>query len=256
MAPEKRPSNSTQANMSVDLDELKALQQEGLTVGVVPPDGSLRTRLEIDDFIQDNDLTNLFIISLGLLMNEPWTTDRPFSYFQIASIHGRPYELWNSIGAPRLPKGTPVEKRYNPQSGYASHSSILFPTWNRAYILMFEQALYVRVADLAERYPEPFRSRYRRAARRFAMPYWDPLRPRQKMKNVHGHYFYRTGLPLVCVIPTVMVRTPERPDTLVPVRNPLYQYIFPPTRPGCGEPELAWESLNVSAKCTENRVVC
>ena len=232
--------------MAVNVEELRALQQEGLTVGVVPTNGSLRTRLEIDDFIRDNDLTNLFIISLGLLMNEPWTTDHPFSYFQMCGIHGKPYELWNSIGPPRLSKES--GKAYNLQSGYCSHSSVLFPTWHRAYMMMFEQALYIRVHDLAERYPEPYRSRYRKAAKRFALPYWDPFRPRQKVRNVHGFYFYRTGLPFILIIPTVMIRTPEQPETLVPVRNPLYQYNFPAHKPG-NEPKLTWETLNVSKAC-------
>ena len=31
-------------------------QAQGLTVGVVPPDGSVQPRLEVDDFIQDANL--------------------------------------------------------------------------------------------------------------------------------------------------------------------------------------------------------
>lgn len=52
----------------------------------------------------------------------------PMSYFQIASIHGLPYTRWPGEG-----KGTDVAEK-----GYCSHGSVLFPTWHRPYVSLFE----------------------------------------------------------------------------------------------------------------------
>lgn len=238
--------------MAVNIEELKALQKEGLTAGVVAPDGSLRTRLEIDDFVRDDDVTNLFIISLSLLMSEPWTAAHPFSYFQLAGVHGRPHAPWDGVGSssPTTPSSSSPDTEVLPSETTAGCCCAHGPvpsasSWRRAHLAAFEQALCVKMHDSADRYPEPFRTRYRAAAARFALPYWDPLRARRKVRNVHGHYFYRAGLPVVVTLPTVMVRTPELPAARVPVRNPLYQYNFPVHCTPEHEPQLAWAALNV-----------
>jgi hypothetical protein len=46
------------------------------------------------------------------------------SYFRICGIHGRPYVKWNdSVDAP---------------GGYCVHGTVLFPTWHRPYVALFE----------------------------------------------------------------------------------------------------------------------
>ena len=71
---------------SINAIQLDVRQAQGSTVGVVPPDGSVQPRLEIDDFIQDVDLVNLYLLALQELMQQ----DRkmPFPYFQSAGAHG------------------------------------------------------------------------------------------------------------------------------------------------------------------------
>lgn len=53
------------------------------------------------------------------------------SFFQIGGIHGLPYIPWdNATGADFDP---------NTQwGGYCTHGSVLFPTWHRPYVMLFE----------------------------------------------------------------------------------------------------------------------
>ncbi len=40
-------------------------------------------------------------------------------------IHGRPFVAWDGVNGPY-------------EKGYCTHSSILFPTWHRPYLALFE----------------------------------------------------------------------------------------------------------------------
>jgi hypothetical protein len=44
-------------------------------------------------------------------------------------IHGRPYTAWDSVTGPG---------GYTQATGYCTHNSILFPTWHRPYLALFE----------------------------------------------------------------------------------------------------------------------
>jgi tyrosinase len=69
--------------MSVDVDALKTAQSRGLTVGVVPPNGSQALRLEIDDLIQDEDLANLYFLALEAFQSDE-VSSQAFSYFEVS----------------------------------------------------------------------------------------------------------------------------------------------------------------------------
>jgi tyrosinase len=143
--------------MAVDIKGLQQAHEDGLTAGVVHANGALRTRLEIDEFIKQKDMANLYILALiNLQKMESWR-DR-FSWFQIAGehlqarngaakigltstgIHGKPFVPWDNVHPDKTtiiwdyldrdPEGRP---RFQPNhtSGYCSHSSNLFPTWHR-----------------------------------------------------------------------------------------------------------------------------
>ncbi len=47
-------------------------------------------------------------------------------------IHGRPYTLWNNVNG-----------QFN-YTGYCTHDSILFPTWHRPYLALFEVRVHPR----------------------------------------------------------------------------------------------------------------
>lgn len=55
--------------------------------------------------------------------------EEPVSYFQIGGIHGLPYVRWNGADI----SGEAVES-----IGYCTHGSVLFPTWHRPYVSLFE----------------------------------------------------------------------------------------------------------------------
>jgi tyrosinase len=70
------------------------------------------------------DMMNIYLLGLQRMQSLP-KTDR-LSWFQIAGIHGRPYAPWDNV-------------RGNGNSGgYCTHSSILFLTWHRPYLALFE----------------------------------------------------------------------------------------------------------------------
>lgn len=120
--------------MSVDIDALKAAQARGLTVGVVPrAGGKPALRLEIDDFIQDTELANLYFLALEALMSAKGH-EKPFSYHEICGIHGQPYRAWDGVTSANFEQ----TGRTNSSSGYCSHGSVIFPTWHRAYLAMYE----------------------------------------------------------------------------------------------------------------------
>ncbi|KEZ46437.1 Tyrosinase [Scedosporium apiospermum] len=124
--------------------------------------GSLPLRREIRD-LEANfpEQFSLFILAFKALQAKDKTD--PTSYYQIAGIHGMPYKVWNNArGLSNFDFG-----------GYCTHSSILFLTWHRPYLALFEQALYAAAQGIAARYPENVRSRYVEAAKQLRLPFFD-----------------------------------------------------------------------------------
>ena len=52
------------------------------------------------------------------------------SYFQIGGIHGLPYIAWDAENS------NPVSE--DGWQGYCVHGSVLFPTWHRPYMMLYE----------------------------------------------------------------------------------------------------------------------
>lgn len=125
----------------------------------------------------------------------------PRSYFQIAGIHGAPFRYRTEVDRlrEREAKGgdeqdsNDKKDKYRYWPGYCHHGNVLFPTWHRAFLLHFEDAL---------RHFEPD----------VAIPYWD-----ETCEGTLAH-----GLPRVLT---------DRHYTFVgdeePSRNPLYSYVMP-----------------------------
>jgi len=62
------------------------------------------------------------------------TQDATKSFFQVAGIHGLPYIPWDDA------TGEPFDP--NTQwGGYCTHGSVLFPTWHRPYVMLYEVGL-------------------------------------------------------------------------------------------------------------------
>ncbi|EFQ32588.1 hypothetical protein CGRA01v4_09590 [Colletotrichum graminicola] len=200
--------------MSVDVNALKSAQARGLTVGVIPKGVGKPLRLEIDDFLQDVELANLYFLALEAFMSKK-LSESPFSYYEICGIHGQPWRAWDGVKSAEFgfSAGSP-----DPQSGYCSHGSVIFPTWHRVYVAQFEQALYLHAAEIAPKL------KAQAALDRFRIPYFDPFLPRQKLVTED---IYTYGIPVIFLLPHIQVRRPESPSSWVSMANPLYQFKFP-----------------------------
>src|SRR4051812_37366861 len=108
-----------------------AISFAGVQQGLGPARGQVPLRKEIRTLIQDPIQFNLFVLALQRFYQQPQTSDT--SYYGISGIHGRPYKVWNNVfGA----QGT------NPNAGYCTHSDVLFPSWHRPYLALYEQMIW------------------------------------------------------------------------------------------------------------------
>ncbi|KAF2466428.1 Di-copper centre-containing protein [Lindgomyces ingoldianus] len=168
------------------------------------PNGSLPLRREIRD-LQANfkDQFNLYLLGLVDLQKKP--VKELLSYYQLAGIHGEPYVAWNGVtGNPNARFG-----------GYCTHSSILFLTWHRPYLALYEQALYASVQKVAGQFAEPLRTRYLAAAKDFRLPYWD-----WAARITRG----TSAFPAAVSSSTIKVIDVDGVEK--PINNPLYSFRF------------------------------
>ncbi|KAI3343114.1 hypothetical protein F4824DRAFT_485829 [Ustulina deusta] len=124
-------------------------------------DDQPQPRLEIRDLQKNHDQWNLYLLALSWMQYT--SQDSPFSWYQIAGIHGAPGLTWGNV--------TPLPG--NDNIGYCHHVSILFPTWHRPYLVLYEQTLYNIVQFIASLWPPKDLDRVQDAAKRFRIPYWD-----------------------------------------------------------------------------------
>jgi len=87
----------------------------------------------------------------------------PLSYFGICGIHGLPYEPWASspdvsepenkvtIGSEDWLDGSNGDKPPQTRKGYCTHGNVLFPTWHRPYVALYEVCTVVS-KDVANTY--------------------------------------------------------------------------------------------------------
>ncbi|KAI0553589.1 Di-copper centre-containing protein [Xylaria curta] len=175
-------------------------------VGSLPlVDGQPQPRLEIRDLEKDKDQWNLYILALSWMQYTP--QDSPFSWYQIAGIHGAPGLTWGNV-AP-LPG--------NDNIGYCHHVSILFPTWHRPYLVLYEQTLYNIVQYIASLWPPQELDRVQKAARKFRIPYWDWAAAPPTGESV---------LPLSISGSSIM--NVSGPNGIQSIANPLFSFAFRP----------------------------
>ncbi|KAK3337241.1 hypothetical protein B0T19DRAFT_481606 [Cercophora scortea] len=139
-----------------------AQQQQQPLVVVRGGGGGVQLRQEIRQLEQNQDQWTLYILGLSLMQFTDQTS--PTSWYGITGIHGIPHKTWGGVGP------TPG----NEDTGYCTHSSVLFPTWHRPYLALYEQVLYSTIQMIATWWPEgEARQRYMEAAATFRIPYWD-----------------------------------------------------------------------------------
>jgi tyrosinase len=119
--------------------------QGGETKGAVAPN-----RLEINDLIkpENHDMFSLYIQALSKPLFRLYLTSNqhidlqtaamfdasqsdPVSHFGIGGIHGLPYARWEGSGDTNPVPGSQL-------GGYCTHGTVLFPTWHRPYVALYE----------------------------------------------------------------------------------------------------------------------
>ncbi|KAJ4858276.1 common central domain of tyrosinase domain-containing protein [Trichoderma breve] len=167
--------------------------------------GSIPLRLEVRDMKADKRKWDLFILALSMFQSV--SQDDPLSYYQVAGIHGVPFVTWNDVGPAAGAS----------QSGYCPHSSVLFPTWHRPYLALYEQELF-KLADAISRMFSNVTERllYMQAASDFRIPYWDWASPAPPGQSHFPDVFWNSTM------------AQYGPNGVQVIRNPLYSYSFHP----------------------------
>ncbi|PTB62590.1 Di-copper centre-containing protein [Trichoderma citrinoviride] len=167
--------------------------------------GSTPLRLEIRDVKADKYRWDLYILALSMFQSV--SQDDPLSYYQVAGIHGVPFVTWNGVGPAAGAS----------QSGYCPHSSVLFPTWHRPYLALYEQELHKLAGAIADMFANATeRSLYKQAASDFRIPYWDWASPAPEGQSHFPDVFWNS----------TMIQ--YGPNGVQVIRNPLYSYSFHP----------------------------
>ncbi|KAI1300345.1 hypothetical protein F5Y03DRAFT_386082 [Xylaria venustula] len=179
--------------------------QSSIVASLPLVDGQPQPRLEIRELEKNDDQWNLYLLALSWMQYT--SQDSPFSWYQIAGIHGAPGLTWGNVSP--LPG--------NDNIGYCHHVSILFPTWHRPYLVLYEQTLYNIVQFIASLWPPEELDRVQDAAKRFRIPYWDWAAAPPLGESV---------LPLsIGGSSTVNV---SGPNGMQSISNPLFSFTFKP----------------------------
>ncbi|EWC44962.1 hypothetical protein DRE_01021 [Drechslerella stenobrocha 248] len=132
----------------------------GVQQGLGPAQGQVPLRKEIREMIQNPTEFNLFLLALQRFYQLPQTDDR--SYYGIAGIHGRPFKAWDGV------RGSGDQ-----QSGYCTHKDVLFLSWHRPYLALYEQLIWEHARDIANEFPEPKKSAFKAVLPTLRIPFWD-----------------------------------------------------------------------------------
>ncbi|TVY93845.1 Tyrosinase [Lachnellula willkommii] len=170
--------------------------------------GTVVLRQEIRELQKNQTLWTLYVLALDILQYTNQTD--MLSWYQIGGIHGEPYAPWDNVQP-----GPGLEN-----SGYCHHVSILFPTWHRPYLALFEQVMYNLVQEIALMWPAgSVQDQYVGAAKNFRIPFWDWA----AVPSDGG------------VLPDIVQDSPsmsvDGPAGTQMIANPLFTYQFKPVDP-------------------------
>ncbi|KZT39063.1 Di-copper centre-containing protein [Sistotremastrum suecicum HHB10207 ss-3] len=177
----------------------------GIQQNLGPAPGQTPVRQEINAWAANPEnivQVNLFYLALAKFQEIPY--EEKLSYFQIAGIHGLPLVPWDEKTESKTP-GT--------QNGYCTHNSILFPTWHRPYLILYEQKIHeIMVNDVIPQFPANQRPDLIKHANSWRLPFWD-----WGLKN--------PDVPDIVRPATVTVQTPS--GQTATISNPLAAFKAP-----------------------------
>ncbi|KAF6807223.1 tyrosinase 2 [Colletotrichum sojae] len=174
----------------------------GARSGINTKTGEVPIRRNINSIYQERGPQWDLYIGALKAMYDANETD-PLSFFQIAGIHGEPHIAWSG-GGPQS----------GAEAGYCPHNQMLFGTWHRGYLSLFEQTLVQQATRIANNYPASLKKRYVEAAESLRVAYWD--------------WASDSNVPPVTTMSEVTINKPVN-GTLRPlsVQNPLYAFKYP-----------------------------
>ncbi|KAF8148054.1 tyrosinase [Crassisporium funariophilum] len=179
--------------------------------------GGSPNRLEINEFIKNEKYFSLYVQALQAMQTKTPQSDFQ-SFFQVSGIHGLPYIAWD---------GATGGRAFDPSTtwgGYCTHGSVLFPTWHRPYVMLYEQILQKHAEEIAVTYTVD-KEAWKQAALELRQPYWD---------------WASNSVPPDQVIALKRVEITGPNGTKVTVDNPLYHYRFHPIDASFPRPYRDW----------------
>ncbi|KAI4220330.1 MAG: hypothetical protein L6R36_007696 [Xanthoria steineri] len=168
----------------------------GIQAGVNAYTGERPLRQEFSTFKNTGPAFDLYI--QALLRSQQADQRQLLSYYEVAGVHGVPFRAWDGV----------TGKNW---AAYCPHGSVLFPTWHRPYMALYEQVIWLNAQWIAAKYPASQRARYRAAALTLRIPYWD--------------WSVNPTMPPEVNQPTIYIKAP---NGTINVPNPLYTYTFHP----------------------------
>ncbi|PGH19033.1 hypothetical protein AJ79_00067 [Helicocarpus griseus UAMH5409] len=173
------------------------------------PNGEIPLRQNIHELQKDVHKWSLYVLALRIFYDRE--ESHPKSYFQISGIHGMPYLPWN---------GEDVPKNGPKPTGYCTHSTVLFPSWHRPYVALYEQMIQEIIAtEILPKIPQNHQdyAKYKKASDEFRIPFWDwALPPPEKQNEIIANWLPPTSQEKQ--VPNIV---PGFKDV---IDNPLYQY--------------------------------
>ncbi|CAM1509015.1 Fc.00g027540.m01.CDS01 [Cosmosporella sp. VM-42] len=190
--------------------------------GIALKDGELPgIRKELREFKKDTYAWNLYMLGLWQFQLVP--QDKQLSYFQIAGIHGLPYEAWPANDEKLKSLKT------KPDTGFCTHTSILFLSWHRPYLALFESTLRDAMLYVAKQFTvEENQGEYMKAAETFRIPFWDWALPQTQDTPIFPNEATDSDEVEVTMPESLRKESElEKNDNgFVKIPNPLYAYQF------------------------------
>ncbi|PVI00309.1 Di-copper centre-containing protein [Periconia macrospinosa] len=181
-------------------------QGPGSYYAITGAKGGVQPRIEIRELEKaGGEMWNLFLLAIAEF--KAMDQDIIDSYYQIAGIHGMPWENWDGVEG----------LNPSPNSGYCPHNQLLFGIWHRPFLILFEQKLQEVATKIADTFPTATRTKYQEAASKLRIPFWDWAKAIPTDQPI---------LPNSISNETATVSFPN--GTTASIDNPLYEYRFHP----------------------------
>ncbi|KAJ5088929.1 tyrosinase [Penicillium argentinense] len=183
------------------------------------PNGEIPARRNIHDLYKSYpNQWQLYLLALRKWYDQP--ADQLKSYFQIAGIHGMPYRPWNEDPTQKIGSGQTI--------GYCTHTTVLFPSWHRPYLVLYEQRMQeVMRESILPGIPASERDKWEKEIDLFRIPYWDwakPTPPVGGMSKEEERKVAQAWLPPSSWKQTVDITIPGHQGS---IDNPLYTFVVP-----------------------------